>query len=138
VVVIGATNRPDILDPALLRPGRFDRLVYVPPPDKAARLEILKVHTRRMPLAEDVDLERIAETTEGYAGSDLALLVREAGMLAMRENMNADKVHMRHFEEALRKVRPSLTPEMLKFYESWAEKSKRMLQGRVSPISFYV
>jgi transitional endoplasmic reticulum ATPase len=138
VVVIGATNRPDILDPALLRPGRFDRLVYVPPPDRAARLEILKVHTRRMPLAEDVDLERIAETTEGYAGSDLALLVREAGMLAMRENVSADKVHMRHFEEALRKVRPSLTPEMLKFYESWAEKSKRMLQGRVSPISFYV
>jgi transitional endoplasmic reticulum ATPase len=91
-----------------------------------------------MPIAEDVDLERIAETTEGYAGSDLALLVREAGMLAMRENVSADKVHMRHFEEALRKVRPSLTPEMLKFYESWAEKSKRMLQGRVSPISFYV
>jgi len=138
VVVIGATNRPDILDPALLRPGRFDRLVYVPPPDRAARLEILKVHTRHMPLAEDADLERIADATEGYTGSDLALLVREAGMLAMRENVNAEKVCMRHFEEALKKVRPSLTPEMLKFYESWAERSRKMLQGRVSPISFYV
>jgi len=138
VVVIGATNRPDILDPALLRPGRFDRLVYVPPPDRAARLEILKVHTRRMPLAEDVDLERIADATEGYTGSDLALLVREAGMLAMRENVSAEKVYMRHFEEAMKKVRPSLTPEMIKFYESWAERSRKMLQGRVSPISFYV
>ncbi|MEM2616448.1 MAG: AAA family ATPase, partial [Thermofilaceae archaeon] len=134
----GATNRPDIIDPALLRPGRFDRIIYVPPPDRAARLEILKVHTRRMPLAEDVDLEKIADATEGYAGSDLALLVREAGMLAMRENPGAERVHMRHLEEALKKVKPSLTPEMLKYYESWAERSKKMLQGRISPVSFYV
>ncbi|MEM1697149.1 MAG: AAA family ATPase, partial [Thermofilaceae archaeon] len=138
VVVMGATNRPDIIDPALLRPGRFDRIIYVPPPDRAARLEILKVHTRRMPLAEDVDLEKIADATEGYAGSDLALLVREAGMLAMRENPGAERVHMRHLEEALKKVKPSLTPEMLKYYESWAERSKKMLQGRISPVSFYV
>ncbi|MEM2620588.1 MAG: CDC48 family AAA ATPase [Thermofilaceae archaeon] len=138
VVVVGATNRPDILDPALLRPGRFDRLVYVPPPDKTARLEILKVHTKRMPLAEDVDLERLAEATEGFSGSDLALLVREAGMLAMREKIDAEKVGMKHFDEALKKVKPSLTLDMLKFYESWAERSKKMLQGRVSPVSFYV
>jgi len=88
-VVIAATNRPDILDPALLRPGRFDRLIYVPPPDKQARLEILKVHTRNVPLAEDVILEELAERTEGYTGADLAALVREATLRALREAMKA-------------------------------------------------
>nr|WP_230952273.1 AAA family ATPase [Sulfolobus acidocaldarius] len=84
VVIIAATNRPDILDPALLRPGRFDRLIYVPPPDKTARFEILKVHTKNVPLAEDVSLEDIAEKAEGYTGADLEALVREATINAMR------------------------------------------------------
>ncbi|MCQ4344943.1 MAG: CDC48 family AAA ATPase, partial [Sulfolobaceae archaeon] len=84
VVIIAATNRPDILDPALLRPGRFDRLIYVPPPDKQARLEILKVHTRNVPLAEDVNLEALAEKLEGYTGADIEALVREATMLVLR------------------------------------------------------
>ena len=137
-VVIGATNRPDIIDPALLRPGRFDRIIYVPPPDLKARLEILKIHTRRMPLAEDVDLHEIAEITEGYSGSDLEVLVREAGLAAMRENINLDKVYRRHFEIALKKVRPSITSDMLKYYQSWAERSKRMMQSRAAPIGFYV
>jgi transitional endoplasmic reticulum ATPase len=127
VVVIGATNRPDILDPALLRPGRFDRLVYVPPPDRAARLEILKVHTRRMPLAEDVDLERIAETTEGYTGADLAALCREAAILALREAGKPTKVEMRHFLKAIEVVRPSVTKEDLERYKRIAEEFKRML-----------
>ncbi|ARM75803.1 CDC48 family AAA ATPase [Acidianus manzaensis] len=85
VVVIAATNRPDILDPALLRPGRFDRIIYVPPPDKQARLEILKVHTKNVPLDNDVNLETIAEKTEGYTGADLEAVVREATMLMLRE-----------------------------------------------------
>jgi transitional endoplasmic reticulum ATPase len=85
VVVIAATNRPDILDPALLRPGRFDRLIYVPPPDKKARLEILKVHTASVPLSSDVNLEVLAEKTEGYTGADLEALVREATMIALRD-----------------------------------------------------
>jgi transitional endoplasmic reticulum ATPase len=127
VVVIGATNRPDILDPALLRPGRFDRLVYVPPPDRAARLEILKVHTRRMPLAEDVDLERIAETTEGYTGADLAALCREAAILALREAGKPTKVEMRHFLKAIEVVKPSVTKEDLERYKRIAEEFKRML-----------
>jgi len=127
VVVIGATNRPDILDPALLRPGRFDRLVYVPPPDKAARLEILKVHTRRMPLAEDVDLERIAETTEGYTGADLAALCREAAILALREAGKPTKVEMRYFLKAMEVVKPSVTKEDLERYRRIAEEFKRML-----------
>ncbi len=125
VVVIGATNRPDILDPALLRPGRFDRLVYVRPPDKKSRLAIFKIHTRNMPLADDVDLEELAELTEGYVGADIEAVCREAVMLALRENINAEKVEMRHFLEALKKIKPSVNESMLSFYERFEEKAKR-------------
>jgi transitional endoplasmic reticulum ATPase len=111
VVVLGATNRPDILDPALLRPGRFDRVLYVPPPDKAARLAIFQIHTREMPLDEDVDLDILASVTEGYTGADIEAVVREAAMLAARENINAQKVSMRHFEKALLKIKPSVGAE---------------------------
>jgi transitional endoplasmic reticulum ATPase len=126
VVVIAATNRPDLVDPALLRPGRFDRIIYVPPPDFRARLEILLIHTKATPLAKDVDLEELARRTEGYSGADLELLVREATFLALREDINAKEVSMRHFEEALKKVRPSVTPDMLKFYEAWLEKARQL------------
>ncbi|RLF24177.1 MAG: AAA family ATPase [Thermoprotei archaeon] len=130
VVVIGATNRPDILDPALLRPGRFDRIIYVPPPDLKARLEILKIHTRSMPLADDVDLEELARRTEGYAGSDLEALCREAAMMALREDINAVVVRMRHFELAMSKVKPTITQDMVRYYESWQEKLKRVREAR--------
>ncbi len=109
VVVIGATNRPDILDPALLRPGRFDRLLYVPPPDLEARYQIFKIHTREMPLDDTVDLRKLAEVTEGYTGADIEAVCREAAMVAARENINIDKVSMRHFEAALQKIKPSVT-----------------------------
>jgi len=126
VVVIAATNRPDLVDPALLRPGRFDRIIYVPPPDFRARLEILLIHTRSTPLAKDVDLEELARRTEGYSGADLELLVREATFLALREDINAKEVAMRHFEAALNKVKPSITSDMLKFYENWLEKARQL------------
>ncbi len=165
VVVIAATNRPDILDPALLRPGRFDRLIYVPPPDKQARLEILKVHTRKVALDEDVSLEELAERTEGYTGADLAALVREATLRALREAMKACgskaekectdqsckdtkiqeclkgsliKVGKRHFDEALRKVRPSVSSEMVQFYQSWLEKARQQLPRAYMKPSTYV
>jgi len=127
VVVIAATNRPDILDPALLRPGRFDKLIYVPPPDERSRLEILRIHTRNMPLAPDLDLEDIARRTEGYSGADLEALVREAALQALRENINITKVHMRHFERALLYVRPSITPQMERVYREWAERARQRL-----------
>ena len=126
VIIIAATNRPDILDPALLRPGRFDRLIYVEPPNKEARKKILEIHTRKVPLAEDVDLEELAERTEYYTGADLEALVREAVMTALRENIKANRVYMRHFEEALKVVTPSLTEEMVKYYEE----VKRILRRR--------
>ncbi len=138
VVVIAATNRPDILDPALLRPGRFDRIIYVPPPDFRARLDILKIHTRSVALARDVDLIELAKMTEGYSGADLELLVREAVMLAMREDINCTEVKMRHFLEAMKKVRPSITPEMLKFYESWYEKIRQMWRKEARVQTLYV
>ncbi|RLI05157.1 AAA family ATPase [Candidatus Bathyarchaeota archaeon] len=108
VVVIAATNRPDLLDPALLRPGRFDRILEVPVPDKETRLKIFKIHTRNMPLAEDVNLERLAEMTEGYVGADIETLCREAALTALREDMNAQKVYWKHFEKALQVVKPTL------------------------------
>ncbi|AKG39247.1 ATPase AAA [Infirmifilum uzonense] len=138
VVVIAATNRPDIIDPALLRPGRFDRLIYVPPPDEKARLEIFKVHTKRMPLAEDVDLAELAKRTEGYTGADIEVLVREAGLIALREDISTEKVHMRHFEEALRKIHPSLTPDIIKFYESWNERARKITKQQLTVTGFYV
>jgi len=209
VVVIGATNRPDIIDPALLRPGRFDRIVYVPPPDKEARKKIFEIHTRKVPLADDVDFEKLAEKTEGYSGADIAAVCREAALEALREKVreyvifkiiektseiyNALKelvgeegvkeiynsiyegyeekqrirerykddprvielidklfekvseinildleeealsalknekitVHARHFEKALRKVGPSITKEMIEFYENFKRMYKQ-------------
>jgi len=138
VVVLASTNRPDMLDLALLRPGRFDRLIYVPPPDYEARLEIFKVHTRNMPLAEDVDLQQLARMTEDYSGSDIEAVCREAGMLALRENINAEKVEMRHFVEALKKVHPSITEDMVKSYRAWAERLRHYVQRGRSPVLSFV
>jgi transitional endoplasmic reticulum ATPase len=115
VVVLGATNRPDMIDPALLRPGRFDRLVLTPAPDKAARLQILKVHTKNVPL-KDVDLEGLAAKLEGYVGADIESLVREAALAAMREDMEARIVLPRHFESAFAAFRPSVDEKTMKYY----------------------
>ncbi len=128
VVVIGATNRPDILDPAILRPGRFDRLIYVPPPDEEARLEIFKIHTRNMPLADDVDLARLARMTEGYSGADIEAVCREAAMNALRRDINAKQVTWADFEAALKKVGPSITPEVERWYKAFAERMKMRVE----------
>ncbi len=117
VVVIAATNRPNLLDPAILRPGRFDRLVFVGSPDRKGRLKIFKIHTKNTPLAEDADLEILADITEGYVGADIEAVSREAVMLALRENFDIDKIEMRHFREALKKVKPTITENISQFYE---------------------
>jgi len=110
VVVIGATNRPDLVDPALLRPGRLEKLVYVPPPDAAARTAILRAAVKHVPLDASVDLEALGARTEGYSAADCAALVREAALTAMRESMQAATVTAAHVEAALTAVRPSLDP----------------------------
>ncbi|MFH1774689.1 MAG: CDC48 family AAA ATPase [Methanobacteriota archaeon] len=127
VVVIAATNRPDMVDPALLRPGRFDRLVYIPPPDVKSREDIFKIHAIKKPLASDVSLQKLAEVTDGYTGADIAAVCNEAVMLAIREYVKKGKkldkkvlkkelkVEMRHFEEALKKLRPISEAELNKY-----------------------
>ncbi len=125
VLVIGATNRADILDPAVLRPGRFDGVIFVPPPDTDARLEILRVHTRAMPLADDVSLEKLADETEGFSGADIEGLVREAAMAAVRDDWKAKPVEMKHFAEALEEVRPSFSPDDVKRFLALAEQVKK-------------
>ncbi|KAL0050804.1 hypothetical protein WJX82_007459 [Trebouxia sp. C0006] len=110
VVVVGATNRPDCVDAALLRPGRFDRLLFVPPPDVAARHAILVVHTRNTPLASDVHLQALAERSEGFTGADLAALVREAALAALTENLEASAVNQDHFSKAFQAVSKSTPP----------------------------
>src|SRR3989338_754924 len=117
VVVIGATNRPDILDPALLRPGRFDRIIRADVPDRDSRIKIFEIHTKDMPLDKDVDLHILAEKTENYVGADVEAVCRESAMLALREDMTASIVSMKHFDKALEKVRASITTEDIKKYE---------------------
>ena len=117
VVVIGATNRPSLIDPALLRPGRFDELIYVAPPDTAGRRRILAIHTSHMPLADDVDLESLAQRTERFTGADLEDLTRRAGLTALRRGLDAGKVTKADFETALSETRASVTPEMLEEYD---------------------
>jgi transitional endoplasmic reticulum ATPase len=117
VVVLGATNRPDMLDTALLRAGRFDRLILIPVPDRDARLEILRVHTKKMPLGKDVHPEELAEELEGFSGADIQALCREAGVLAMKEKKKKKEVTLEHFHEAQKSVHASIDPETNKFYE---------------------
>ncbi len=127
VVVIAATNRPDIIDPALFRPGRFDKIIYVPEPDQEARLEIFKVHSNNMPLRDDVDLDWLAGVTEGYTGADIAALCNEAAMIALEENVGKDnkKIEMKHFDDALKLIKPSLTKEAIFQYERFTKERER-------------
>ena len=139
VLVIGATNRADILDPAVLRPGRFDGVVFVPPPDYDARIEIFRVHTREMPLDSGVDIEKLAELTEGYSGADIEGLIREAAMAAVRVDWKPKPVEMKHFEEALQEVRPSISPEDIKRFLSLADQvMKRLPQKSTDVLPGYV
>lgn len=121
VVVIGATNRPDLVDPALLRPGRLERLVYVPPPDGAARTEILKAAAKSVPLADDVDLTELAGSLDGFSAADCAALVRESALAAMRESLEASSVTAAHVAAARDRIRPSLDPAQVAWLAAYAE-----------------
>ena len=117
IVILGATNRPDMLDTALLRPGRFDRIVLVPAPDEKSREEIFNIHTKAMPLNKDISIKDLAKETEGYVGADIDSVCREAAMLALRNDMSAKKIKKEDFDAALQKVSPSVTKEVVEAYK---------------------
>ncbi|MEN3307357.1 MAG: hypothetical protein V7603_3559 [Micromonosporaceae bacterium] len=121
VVVIGATNRPDLVDPALLRPGRLERLVYVPPPDAQARIEILRAAARTVPLAAGIDLAALAATLDGFSAADCTALIREAALAAMRESLDAATVTAAHMETARSRIRPSLDPGQVQWLSTYAQ-----------------
>jgi len=128
VVIVAATNRPDIIDTALLRPGRFDRIIYAPVPDKETRKKIFSVHTKPMKLDKDVDLNALAERTEGYVGADIEAVCREAAIMALRKDIKAKNVRMEFFDEALNKVGPSTTKDIEDAYKE-LEQHFRSAQG---------
>src|SRR3569833_575788 len=123
-MIVGATNRPTLIDPALLRPGRFDELIYVGTPDETGRARILAIHTRDMPLAKDVDLAALAKRTDRFTGADQEEQERRAGLTALRRGMDAAEVTMADFESALGEPRASVTPEMLAEYSRIQEPLK--------------
>jgi transitional endoplasmic reticulum ATPase len=135
VVVIGATNRPNLIDPALLRPGRFDELIYVGVPSKDGRARILAIQTAKMPIAEDVDLDVLAGRTDRFTGADLEDLVRRAGLTALRESLKVTEVTMAHFETALGESRASVTPELEREYEAMKARLKQDATA-LQPIGF--
>ncbi len=117
VLVVGATNRPDMIDPAVLRPGRFDKVLLVDAPSEEGKHEIFKIHTKNMPLAKDVNLKELAKKAEGYTGADIEAVAREAAMIALREDKNSDKVRKKHLNEAMKKIKPSVSQNVLEVYK---------------------
>jgi transitional endoplasmic reticulum ATPase len=124
IVVIAATNRPDVIDPAILRSGRCDRMILASIPDQKSRLDIFKIHTRDMPLAENISLEDLSIVTDGYVGADIELICREAAVLALRENIDTKIVEKKHFEAALTKVKGSVSKEIIDMYAKFEDQFK--------------
>ena len=138
VIVIAATNRPDMIDPAILRPGRFDKILLVDAPNEQGRHNILKIHTHKMPLARNINLKDLAKKTSGYTGADLEALSREAAMLALRESPDAKQVTKKHFEEALTKVKPSVTKAAIETYKKIEDNFLKTTKAAIPTASTYL
>jgi transitional endoplasmic reticulum ATPase len=134
VVIVAATNRPDMVDPAVLRPGRFDRLIYVPEPDEKSKLQIFKIYTKNMPLGKDVDLVQLAAFAKNFSGADIDAFCREAAMVALRKDVRATAVTLADFEEARKRVGPSITPDMEKWYKGFMQQA-RQVQKPQTPVT---
>jgi len=137
ILIIAATNRPDMLDPAVLRPGRFDRILLVNVPDEKGREMILNIHTKGMKKARNVKIKELAKKTIGYTGADLEAIAREAAMLALRENIEADEVKKKHFDEALKKIKPSVTKNTLEVYKKVEDNFLQSAKAAVPAQSSY-
>lgn len=123
VTVVAATNRPDMIDKALLRPGRIDRIMYVPLPDRTTREEIFRIHLKKMPIADDIDIKNLAEMTENYSGAEVSAICQEAAMFAMQEDISIDQIQQRHFQKSLEVVKPRITDALLQFYANYEQES---------------
>ncbi len=134
IVVIAATNRPDIVDPAVIRPGRFDRLIYVPEPDEKSRLQVFKIYTERMPLAKDVNLATLTTMTKSYSGADIEALCRESALHALRRDIKTQEVSLRDFEDAMKQIGPSVSPDMEKWYKNFMHQV-RQVQKPATPVA---
>jgi len=135
VLVIAATNRPDILDPAVMRPGRFDRLIYVPSPDFESLKEIFKIHADSMPLSKDVSLDELARKAQGYSGADIEAICREAAMNALREDVDATEVSRQDFDEAMERVGPSIAREDDAWYQKFSKRLRRERAVAPTPLA---
>jgi transitional endoplasmic reticulum ATPase len=135
VLVIAATNRPDILDPAVMRPGRFDRLIYVPSPDVDSLKEIFKIHAHSMPLSRDVDIDELARKAQGYSGADIEAICREAAMTSLRNDVEATEVTRRDFDEAMERVGPSIAPEDDVWYQKFSKRLRRERAAAPTPVA---
>ncbi|MEF8873525.1 MAG: AAA family ATPase [Candidatus Thermoplasmatota archaeon] len=130
IIMVGSTNKPEMIDPALLRPGRFDKIIYVPPPDKEERKEILKIHLKDKPISSDVDLDKLARKTEGFSGADLANLAKESATFAMRKSLDSggvDYITESEVNKVLKQMTPSITPTMREDYEKVRSKYERKM-----------
>jgi transitional endoplasmic reticulum ATPase len=134
IVIIAATNRPDMVDPAVLRPGRFDRLIYVPEPDDKSKLQIFKIYTKNMPLSKEVELPQLVTAARYYSGADIEALCREAAMVALRKDVNTKEVTLADFAEARKRIGPSITPDMEKWYKSFMQQA-RQAQKPTTPVA---
>lgn len=123
VTIVAATNRPDMIDKALLRPGRIDRIIYVGLPDADARRQIFQIKLQKMPLSDDVDLQKLVDSTEGYSGAEIQAICHEAALKTLEESFDAVSVSMKQFEYALTVVRPRTSPDLLRLYEEYMKKS---------------
>lgn len=123
VVMVAATNRPDMIDKALLRPGRIDRIIYVPLPDKEAREEIFRIHLSKTPLGADVVIEDLAQKTEMFSGAEISALCREAALMALQENLESSEVFRRHFDKAFMAVKPRTSRGLIELYRKYQNES---------------
>ncbi|KAG2465495.1 SPAT5 protein, partial [Polypterus senegalus] len=123
VTILAATNRPDMIDKALMRPGRIDQIIYVPLPDEATRREIFKLHLRNMPVSEEVCLDNLVNSTKKYSGAEITAVCREAALLALQENIAAKTILAKHFHHALEIVAPRIPDSLIQFYNTYASES---------------